>query len=453
MVPAKISHKTETDQCLAQVPELARMLLLLHPEPQDSLPSTWVVSGSSLFIGRDPEQPDHEQIALAGDNRTSRRHARIEVSQGTVAVHDLGSKNGTYVNGKRVNTGLLSDGDVLRIGNSLLLFRHESEPLVEQPEVPFLVQSSAMRALVRRLATLGPREETVLLLGESGVGKEVFARALHRFSGKQAAAFYALNCSAIPTDLAESILFGHVAGAYSGARTSQDGFLRAAGSGTLFFDEIGDLPPAIQPKLLRALEERLVTPVGSTRALPVNARIIAATNVDLRRAIQAGTFRSDLFARLGSVIIEIPPLRLRREEILPLFRQALRPPRPLSARLAEALVLYPWPLNVRELLQLVAELNVSHSDEPLLDLPHAVSRLQLGDLCSGYSPQQTAANPAQRRPTATDAAHEQHRDMLERLLCEHHGIIARVAQAVRRSPRQVRRWMADYGLRKQDYLR
>jgi len=448
MASAKDTQPTETDENASSVPDLAPMLRLLHPPPQDGHPQTFVLSNTGLYIGRDSADAEHERISLIGDNRASRRHAHITVKNGTVHVEDLDSKNGTYLNGKRIKAARMADGDVLRIGDSLLLLRYESESLLAVPEVPFLVDSTAMRKIVRRLETLGPREDTVLLLGESGVGKEVMARALHRFSGRPAADFLALNCATIPSELAESHLFGHVAGAFSGARAAQEGYLRAAGQGTIFLDEIGELVPALQPKLLRALEERMVTPVGSTRALPVKARIIAATNVDLRRAIQIGCFRGDLYARLSSVVIDIPPLRTRREEILPLFRRALRPPRPLSARLAEAMLLYAWPLNVRELLQLAAELNANHADKARLDLPHAKERLHLSFAESLAPPSATE----KEAPAPSEVAElGLPRETLQRLLNDHRGIISRVAAAVHRSPRQVRRWMTHYGLRKKDY--
>jgi DNA-binding NtrC family response regulator len=220
---------------------------------------------------------------------------------------------------------------------------------------PAIVQLSG---LITRIA---PTPSTVLLLGESGVGKEVAARALHQMSPRAARPFVPVNCAAVSAGLIESELFGHVKGAFTGATEARNGLFYYASGGTLFLDEIGDLPPALQTKLLRVLEERCIRPVGSTREVPVDVRVVAASNRDLRAEVAAGRFREDLFYRLEVLTLAIPPLRQRREDIPVLaahFSTLLAarlglPPLPITPDVAARLSAYAWPGNVRELRNLV----------------------------------------------------------------------------------------------------
>ncbi len=217
--------------------------------------------------------------------------------------------------------------------------------------------SARMQAVYRLALGVAPTSSTVLLLGESGTGKELTARAIHQHSPRSEKPFVALNCSAIPTDLVESELFGHVRGAFTGATTTRPGLFEAADGGTLFLDEIGDLPQLSQVKLLRALQEGEVKRVGSNDTRTVDVRVVAATNVDLKTRIQAGKFREDLYYRLNVVAISLPRLRDRPEDI-PLLAQhfvakyagrANRPVRAISNAALDVLLSQPWPGNVREL--------------------------------------------------------------------------------------------------------
>jgi len=215
-----------------------------------------------------------------------------------------------------------------------------------------------VRAMVRRLA---PLPSTVLVLGESGTGKEVVARALHDLSPRASRPFVPVNCAAISPELIESELFGHAKGAFTGATDTRNGLFYYAQGGTIFLDEIAELPPPIQTKLLRVLEDRRIRPVGSNREVPVDVRIIAATNRDLGGAVEAGRFREDLFYRLDVVSIALPPLRERPLDIAMLARHfvlQLAPhlgveALPLTADVARALAEYPWPGNARELRNFV----------------------------------------------------------------------------------------------------
>ncbi|HSG48391.1 MAG TPA: sigma-54 dependent transcriptional regulator [Longimicrobiales bacterium] len=205
--------------------------------------------------------------------------------------------------------------------------------------------------------TVAPTDSTVLLSGESGTGKEVVARYIHSLSDRSDALFLSINCGALPESLLESELFGHVKGSFTGAVKDKKGLLEAATGGTLFLDEVGEMTPATQVKLLRALQEREVIPVGSTQAVPVNARIIAATNRELEEEIRTGAFRSDLYYRLNVIALHLPPLRDRKDDIPLLadhFLQTLgaragRDAPELTGEASEILKRYDWPGNVREL--------------------------------------------------------------------------------------------------------
>jgi two-component system NtrC family response regulator len=214
--------------------------------------------------------------------------------------------------------------------------------------------SAAMRAVQKTIGLLADSEATVLITGETGTGKEVVARAIHRHGRRAGRPFVAINCAAIPADLLESQLFGHVRGAFTGAVADRLGSFREAEGGTLFLDEIGDMALAMQAKLLRVLQEREVTPVGG-RSIAIDVRIIAATHRDLVRAVAEGRFREDLFYRLGVVPVDLPPLRERLAEILPLAEHFLAlasgagSVRRLSAEAAQHLLAHGWPGNIREL--------------------------------------------------------------------------------------------------------
>ena len=228
-----------------------------------------------------------------------------------------------------------------------------------------------LRALIRKVA---PSRTTMLVLGESGTGKEVVARAIHAQSGRREQPFVGVNCGAIPEGLIESELFGHERGSFSGATGDKAGLFEVAGSGTLFLDEVGELPGPLQVKLLRALQERKIRRVGGNRDLPVAARIVAATNRDLAGEVTAGRFREDLYYRLNVIQVRLPPLRERPEDI-PLFiahflerfaEENGKPSPAFDAEATRALLAHPWPGNVRELANVV-ERAVTLSDGPVVD--------------------------------------------------------------------------------------
>ncbi|TPG57094.1 sigma-54-dependent Fis family transcriptional regulator [Roseomonas nepalensis] len=215
--------------------------------------------------------------------------------------------------------------------------------------------SAAMREVHKSIGLLADSDATVLLLGETGTGKEVVARAIHRHGSRAAKPFVPVNCAAIPGELLESLLFGHQRGAFTGAVADRTGSFRDAQGGTLFLDEIGDMEAGMQAKLLRVLQERVVTPLGG-RPVPVDVRVIAATHRDLAAAVRAGTFREDLFYRIGVVPVQLPPLRDRLADIVPLAEHVLAlegRDRRLGADAAARLLRHAWPGNVRELVNAI----------------------------------------------------------------------------------------------------
>ena len=243
----------------------------------------------------------------------------------------------------------------LRIENKSLkqvIRRHERQG-VTRP----IGTSKSWLEVLRLVETVAPTDSTVLIQGESGTGKEVIARYIHSLSNRTEGPCLSINCGALPENLLESELFGHVKGSFTGAVRDKQGLFAAARGGSFFLDEVGEMPPSLQIKLLRVLQEREAIPVGATEAIPVDVRIMAATNRDLEEEMRKATFRSDLFYRLNVIAINLPPLRERREDILLLIESFLQhlateqqvEPKALSADTLDAVMVYEWPGNVREL--------------------------------------------------------------------------------------------------------
>jgi transcriptional regulator with PAS, ATPase and Fis domain len=229
----------------------------------------------------------------------------------------------------------------------------------------------AVRTMIERVRDT---DAPVFLLGESGTGKELAARTIHETGRRRAGQFVAVNCGAIPENLLESELFGHARGSFTGAMRDKPGLIEEAAGGTFFLDEIGDLPFALQAKLLRVLEEKAVRRVGETRVRPVDVRFVSATNKDIEREVARGNFRQDLYFRLKIITIELPPLRERTEDLILLidhftdeYARALRRPRPRFSPLAHELLLaYPWPGNVRELQNEIQRSLIIAGDSPII---------------------------------------------------------------------------------------
>jgi len=293
------------------------------------------------------------------DTEVSSGHLRIDRAGGVLRVADAGSRNGTWVNGARLaprDLTPLDDGAVLRLGRSLFVFREELQGSFEPaPPVHGLVGPHGLRSVTTALAGLARSHPgNVLVEGATGVGKELVARAVAAALGRETP-LAAVNVAGIARSIFESQMFGHVAGAFSDARTAAPGIVVAHDGGTLFLDEIGELDLDLQAKLLRLLENREVLPVGAQRPVHVDVLVVAATNRDLEAMVERGAFRRDLFARLATARIHVPALRERCEDI---FSVACELTRRAGAALAaeqveveamERLLLEPWPSNVREL--------------------------------------------------------------------------------------------------------
>jgi len=328
-----------------------------------------VASPDALLLGRRLDLSARITIGRAEENtlavkddRMSRRHGVLEPADpptSGVLVTDLGSRNGVQVDGAKARRALAGDGAIVRLGDTCLVVQ-TARPATAAPDESARVLVGRSPGLVRvrqEIAKVAPTDLAVLVLGETGTGKELVASEVHRLSGR-GGELVAVNCAAVPEKLLESTLFGHTRGAFTGAAEKSDGLFVRADGGTLFLDEVGELPLAAQPKLLRVLEDGLVTPVGDGRPRAVDVRVVAATNTRLREEVEAGRFRADLFARLEAWPIELPPLRTRKVDVCTLLRHFIAD-RPPTADAVEALLIHDWPFNVRELRTLARRLEVS----------------------------------------------------------------------------------------------
>jgi DNA-binding NtrC family response regulator len=309
-------------------------------------------------IGADPSC-----ALVLTDPAVSRRHARVTIGNGSVVVTDLESRNGTFVGEARIREAEVPIGSVLRIGKSVVAVQlrwriREVPPSTARAFGDLYGESLAMREIFAVLERVARSDVTVLVEGESGTGKELVARSIHRASRRNSGPYVVFDCSAVPADLAESELFGHKKGAFSGATSDRPGAFRSAHGGTLCLDELGELPLDLQPKLLRALENREVRPVGEDAPRKIDVRVVASTNRDLNAEVQRGRFRADLLYRLEVVKVRMPPLRARPEDIGGLVERLLRNDLPPGDRIEgenlRKLASYAWPGNVRELKNTLA---------------------------------------------------------------------------------------------------
>ena len=312
------------------------------------------------------------------DRAVSRQHLTLEVREEGVLARDMGSRNGSYCEGMRFNELAVRPGVVLKLGTTELKIVPESArekviPPSSRTSFGSLVGASRkMREVFTLMERLAAGDSDVLIQGETGTGKEGCAEGIHQESKRSKGPFVIVDLAGIATTLIESELFGHVKGAFTGAQTDRAGAFERANGGTVFLDEVGELPPEIQPRLLRALERRQVKRVGANDYRTVDVRVVAATHVDLEEAVEAGKFREDLFHRLAVLRVTLPPLRERLEDIPLLVDTVLermkRPPSVLSDQTRALLSQYPWPGNVRELRNVVERV-VSLGEEALPDIP------------------------------------------------------------------------------------
>lgn len=315
---------------------------------KDATRSQQMEVGEFLTMGRGSS--NHITIE---DEFASARHARIERKSHGFLLRDLRSRNGTFLNGARIFEALLGDGDRIRIGETDLVFAWDKQ---NAPATLALSSKSPVwQAQLEKLENIASAPFPVLLTGPSGTGKDLVAQAIHRFSSRKAGPFVSVNCSALSESLVESELFGHLKGSYTGATVDRKGAFEAARGGTLFLDEIGDLPLVLQPKLLRALENSQIRPVGSDKSVETDVRIVAATHHDLKKLVYEEKFRADLYFRLHVIQVQTPSLSERMEDFDDLFYTFAKAMRVrFSFAAIKKLKTHSWPGNIRELKNVVA---------------------------------------------------------------------------------------------------
>lgn len=301
--------------------------------------------GEFFTIGRDPNC----HLTL-NDPFVSTRHARIEIKAGRYVLRDLQSTNGTYLNGSRVGEAVLTENDRVRFGESVYIFAEKN-----QERTSLSSKNSEWNTQLQRLPAFASTDFPVLITGPSGSGKEILARSIHHHSSRVRGPFVSINCSALSESLIESELFGHVRGSFTGATHDRKGAFECARGGTLFLDEVGDLPINLQPKLLRALENNEIRPVGADRSIETDVRIIAATHKDLIQHVRLQNFREDLYYRLNVCHLSPPSLNERHEDFDDLVYQFAKLFKVrFSFHAIERLKEHRWPGNIRELKNVVA---------------------------------------------------------------------------------------------------
>ncbi|MEI9948644.1 MAG: sigma 54-interacting transcriptional regulator [Pseudomonadota bacterium] len=394
--PASVDPTSQTVECpRVRLPGPWRVDLGVDDEPV----SVTLRQGEELTLGS-----GRAALMRVHDPAVSSLHCRLRVMESGIFVEDLASKNGLYVGGARVSSALLSEsGAAFVVGRSAVCVRtvERDEQLDPSDPLPGVIGSSAPMLRVARLVRRHAKSRVpILLQGESGTGKDMVARAIHEL-GRQGGPYVPLNMAALPESLADAELFGHRRGAFTGAVTSRVGAFEQAHEGTLFLDEIAELPLSIQVKLLRVVEDGMVRAVGATQALRVIVRLVSASWAELDQRVLEGRFRADLYHRLATVVVELPPLRERRSDIAQLSHSLLRRmrvdmgERVLSSAALSRLVAQSWPGNVRELGAVLYraaanaeyEISARHIDEASRQAPNARSPVQdaraLLELCAG----------------------------------------------------------------------
>ena len=411
------------------------------------------VTATPLTVGR---QPGPGAFAISHPT-VSRRHAEVAWDlAGAHQVRDLGSRHGTEVDGTALGAAArpLRDGDVVRLGDVFLVYElggpDAPDAGVDRDAVPG--DAPAMAALRAQVARVAPDTATVLITGDTGTGKEWLAREVHRLSGRRGP-LVPVNCATLTAQLADSQLFGHVKGAFTGATSDHDGWFRHAHGGTLFLDEVGELPLELQAKLLRVVQDGAVHPVGGARPVAVDVRLIAATNRDLAAEVERGGFRRDLLARLARFELRLPPLTARRGDLLAWlerlwrawFAARDRPAPALAWRPAAvaALLAAPWPDNLRGVDRLIHDLALRRTTGAPIDVDQLPGWLTAAPAARVTAPQVVVTAPVERPAVPT---REQFVADWERLgrsvraLARHYG----------RDRRQIYRWLATHGVRAPD---
>jgi len=409
-----------------------------------------ISESAEFFIGLAPGN----QLMLT-DKTVSRHHCSIRATDDGFLLQDLGSRNGTILGGYRISGAYLTSNCQIKVGQSTLEFVTLPEAIVEPlaergRQGRVLGESAAMRQIFALLPRIAASDSTILLEGETGTGKGLLAELIHERSARANGPFVVIDCGSIPQSLIEAELFGYVKGAFTGAQTSRAGAFEGAAGGTIFLDEIGELPLDMQPKLLRALEERVVRRIGSLEPVRLDVRIIAATNRDLRYEVNRGTFRADLFFRLNTVRIRLPSLRERREDIPVLvhhfYQQFAREgDPPLPAEMLSHFANQPWPGNVRELRSAVERAVLMGDPSTWFDAQ------RLAEESADYCPQSTPEVGSESDATSFRAAKERaiarwERSYIEALVKKNEGNLSKAARAARMDRNYLRELIRRHGI-------
>ncbi|HEY8145250.1 MAG TPA: sigma 54-interacting transcriptional regulator [Kofleriaceae bacterium] len=344
----------------------ARLVVGFGTPSARTIPLGQALPHGPVVVGSDP----HQATVVVDDPHVSARHCEISLIPAGIKLVDLDSRNGTKVHGIAVNSALLEPGVVITIGTTQIRFEEDAVESEEDEDATdgdalalegpsqfgdALGHSPPMRRVFGVLQRIAPTDLSITILGETGTGKDVLARAIHDASPRRSAPFAVFDCGAAAPTLIESQLFGHERGAFTGAVDERRGAFEQAHGGTLFLDEIGELSIDLQPKLLRVLEQKRVGRLGSQTERPIDVRIVCATNRELEREVAAGRFRQDLFFRVNVAVVRLPPLRDRREDLVPLIQlfASLTEGLEVSPEAFGILTSYDWPGNVRELRNVI----------------------------------------------------------------------------------------------------
>ena len=416
----------------------------------------FMLNSDTFTIGSGP----HNNLTI-DDSTVSKRHCEIIVEESGYQIRDLNSTNGTFVQGVRVSSAHLAPGSEIQLGKSRIVFC----PLQDSNDIPLSSNESLgkmsgrsipMRRIFYLVETYAPSDATIMITGETGTGKEILAEEIHRYSNRKDKPFIVIDCAAISKELIESELFGHVKGAFTGANADRQGAFEIADGGTVFLDEIGDLSPDLQPKLLRVLEKREIRRVGCNKVRKIDVRIISATNRNLSHEVNEGRFREDLFYRLSVVHLEIPALRRRRDDIPLLVKQFIKVLHGEDAinqiadfdRTMEILKRHEWPGNVRELRNLI-ELAFYSEKRPV----NLSAFLSLGTLRAarggGDLPEATFATDKPFKDAKNDLIEEFEKAYLNAVLSRNRQNISRSAKEAGIERAYLQRLIRKYGMREQ----
>ncbi len=471
--PTRVHYEDGKPQTI----RLRKCKLVYTPEPGargGGRPREWSFDQGTITIGA----MDDNDLVLH-DETVSRYHCRIVQEASGYALVDLASTNGTFINRVRIKEGFLKPGCTIGLGKTELKFYAGEEKVEIVPSKKdrcgdIIGRNARMRELYAIIEKIAPTSTTVVIEGETGTGKEVVAQTVHKLSPRAEGPMMVFDCGAVPANLMESELFGHEKGSFTGAIMTRQGIFEMANGGTLFLDELGELAIDLQPKLLRALEQREIKRVGSNKPIKVDVRVIAATNRNLEEEVRHGRFRQDLFYRLSVVRLFLPPLRERVEDIPVLVKHFLKThnynmvpgeggePQPrvqgITRDAMDLLCQYQWPGNVRELVNVI-ERAVSFAESAEIavsDLPEQLRVQGTGPAASGRGGAAAAPVGSAEAPvvgvdaTFKDAKEKWisafERDYLVQLLKKNNGNISHAAREADIDRKYFRKLMRKYGI-------